>query len=346
MSVSAVVLTLFLSACSGGGSSSNNTTNSDENTSTDNIGTFVDSPVYGLKYKTETKEGFTNEKGEFTYKDGESVEFFLNTLSLGKVSASELITPYTLAGDTNISSPSAKASNIALLLQNFDSNRSNTDVIDITKFKDLGVYDLSYIDLNTTTNAMENEIAGLLATGGFQQYVDDSNLNLINTATANNAMKSYVKEYTLSFETGFGSKWLDGKILYDVYQDLENGDVNNPQWSENFVTTHKFENGKMYIAEGISTDYLTSFDYNITSEGLITYFDDYNHDNDPNFEAKQRYIHFNSQNDDWIEVCYSSDKQGVMGCSSSTTNHEVFFLDKDKAKIAYENPNFFDYAEL
>ncbi len=337
-----VVLTIFFTGC-GGGSSSNDTTPTSENIDT-NIGIFVDSLVSGLKYKTVTQEGYTNEKGEFKYKDSEKIEFFLNTLSLGKVNASELITPYTLAGDTNISNPSTKASNIALLLQNFDGNRSNTDILDVTKFKDLGVYDLSYIDLNTPISVMENDIAGLLATGGFQQYVDDTNLSLINTSIVNNRMKNNVKEYALSFENGFGSKWLNGKILYDVYQDLENGDINNPQWSENFVTSHKFENGKMYIADGISTNYIASFNYSITEEGLITYFDDFDYDNDPNFVAKQRWIHFNSQNNDFIEVCYSSDKVGVMGCGNLTQNHEVFFLDKDKAKIAFDNADFFDYT--
>ena len=324
----------------GCGSSSGDTLPLDDT----NTGTFVDSPVYGLKYKTATQEGYTNLSGEFKYKDGEKVEFFLNTLSLGEVNASTLITPYTMAGDTDISNPSRKASNIALLLQNFDSDRSNTNMIDISKFKDLGIYDLSYIDLNSTTNAMESEITGLLATGGFQQYVDADNLNLINTTTANNTMKNYVKEDTVSYETGFGSRWVDGKILYDVFQNLESGEINNnPQWSSNEATSLKFEDGKMKLAAGISTNYLATFDYNITSEGLITYFDNYNHENDPSFVAKQRWIHFNSQNSDFIEVCYADNKDDVMGCGSSTQNHEVLFLDKEKAKKALGNTNFFDY---
>ncbi len=176
-----------LVGCGGGGSGSS----SNDGTST---GVFIDSPVNGLHYITATQDGYTNNKGEFKYKAGEQVEFFLNTLSLGKIDASSLITPYTMAGDTDISNPSKKASNIALLLQNFDADRSNGDMIDVSKFKDLGVYDLSYINLNTTTNAMEIEIAGLLATGGFQQYVDDTNLTPLDTATVNSIMKTYVQK--------------------------------------------------------------------------------------------------------------------------------------------------------
>jgi len=332
-----IALSIWLTGCGSGAP--------ENTTATDNIntGTFVDSPVYGLRYKTATQEGFTNQKGEFTYKNDEKIEFFLNTLSLGKVNASVLITPYTMAGDTNISNPSKKASNIALLLQNFDANKSNSKTIDVSAFKDLGDYNLSYIDLNSTTNAMETEITELLATGGFQQYVDDSNLTLVNTETVNNTMKNYAKEDTASYETGFGSRWVDGKILYDVYQNLENGDINNPQWSAIEATSLKFENGKMKIAAGVSTNYLHTFDYNITSEGLITYMDDFNYENDPNFVTKQRWIHFNSQTSDFIEVCYADDKTAVMGCDSSHQNHEVLFLDETKAKTALGNANFFDY---
>ena len=88
--------------------------------STTSTGTFIDAPVKGLHYKTATQDGYTNENGEFKYVAGEIIEFKLGTLSLGSVSADGLITPYTLAGDTDISNPSNKAINIALLLQNFD----------------------------------------------------------------------------------------------------------------------------------------------------------------------------------------------------------------------------------
>jgi hypothetical protein len=180
------VIGLGFTAC--GSSSSNTTTENNIK-----IGTFVDAPVYGLHYTTTTQDGYTNNKGEFKYKNGEKVEFFLNTLSLGKVKASPLITPYTLAGDTNISNPSNKATNIALLLQNFDSNRSDVNILNVTKFKDLGEYDLSYINLNLTTNEIETEITRLLSTGGFQQYVDDTNLTLKNATTVNNEMMNFVE---------------------------------------------------------------------------------------------------------------------------------------------------------
>jgi len=156
-------------------------------------GTFVDAPVKGLHYTSDTQDDFTNDKGEFKYKAGEKITFKLGHLTLGTVTAVDLITPYTIAGDANISNPSIKATNIALLLQNFDGNRSNTNILDVSKFKNSGDFDLSYINLDSTTNSIENEISSLLATSEFQQYVDDKNLTLINASIAMGAMKTFVK---------------------------------------------------------------------------------------------------------------------------------------------------------
>ncbi len=40
-------------------------------------------PVTGLKYQTPTMAGLTNERGEFSYRDGEAVTFLVGRLALG-----------------------------------------------------------------------------------------------------------------------------------------------------------------------------------------------------------------------------------------------------------------------
>ncbi|MGZ8556399.1 MAG: hypothetical protein ACXWVX_08480, partial [Sulfuricurvum sp.] len=124
-------------------------------------GTFVDAPVQGLKYTTATQTGYTDSNGTYKYVAGEQIEFFLGNLSLGKVTASALTTPYTMAGDTNISNPSDKAKNIAMLLQNFDANRSDSALLDVSNLKD---HNFSDVNLSVTTAAMETKIAALLTT--------------------------------------------------------------------------------------------------------------------------------------------------------------------------------------
>ena len=42
-------------------------------------------PISGLRYQTPTKTGFTNERGEFQYRIGESVTFLVGGLVLGSV---------------------------------------------------------------------------------------------------------------------------------------------------------------------------------------------------------------------------------------------------------------------
>ncbi len=250
ITVSALIISLV--GCGGSSSSSSGSSSTNNGTST---GTFVDSPVYGLKYKTASQEGYTNNKGEFQYKDGEKIEFFLNSLSLGEVSATSLVTPYTMAGDTDINNPSKKASNIALLLQNFDANRNNKNMIDILKFKDLGVYDLSDIDLNSATNVVENKIAGLLATGGFQQYVDSSNLAPLNTATVNGVMKTFVEaeqnSRIISVANGFGEKWLDNRTLWTIF--------------DNKIYEFIFKDGKQNILSDASYNQA----YSIMNDGIL-----------------------------------------------------------------------------
>ncbi|MDF1883819.1 hypothetical protein JHD49_07720 [Sulfurimonas sp. SAG-AH-194-C21] len=331
--ISLTILTALSVGFSGCGSSSSDGSTTQTNSGGGSsapivkIGIFVDAPVYGLKYVTPTQTGYTNSSGEFKYEDGEKVEFFLNTLSLGKVTASTLITPYTMAGDTDLANPSAKASNIALLLQNFDANRSNGAILDVSKFKDLGVYNLSSIDLTSTTDAMEVEIVKLLATGGFQEYIDASDLKLVNTSTANSTMKKYFKDDLVSYETGFGSKWLNGKTLYNVQQQSPNGNLGPIT-----AATMSFNNGKVKLAQGITTKYILTVDYNITSEGFIT-FD----------TGGQQWIKFNSQNSDFIETCFTNDKARAIACTATSRTREVFFFDETKAKAALANPNFFDY---
>lgn len=43
-------------------------------------GVFWVSPVEGLNFRTETQQGITNSKGEFQYKEGEKISFFVGAV--------------------------------------------------------------------------------------------------------------------------------------------------------------------------------------------------------------------------------------------------------------------------
>jgi len=114
-----------LASCGGGGGSN------DGATPTGLTGTFIDSTVSGLGYSAQTFSGITDENGQFTYKDGEDVSFFIGNISLGTTPGASIVTPVELvAGAQNSSDPTV--SNIIRLLQTLDNDSDHTNGISIS----------------------------------------------------------------------------------------------------------------------------------------------------------------------------------------------------------------------
>ena len=203
----ATIAALGMSGCGGGGSSSGSTT------STTQTGTFADAPVKGLAYKTPTQSGFTDASGHFKYVAGENVEFKLGNLTLGNGKAGAFVTPYT------ISENNTTATNIALVLQNFDGNRSNTGVLDLSKLKDYN-FTADDVNLSADSTAVKNTISDMLVTAGFAQYRDDSNNTVIDAKVAKAAMDNYIKTNAISDKTIA----ISGKVI--TISDANNSQTN------------------------------------------------------------------------------------------------------------------------
>lgn len=216
-------------------------------------GTFVDAPVQGLKYVTLTQTGYTDENGTYKYVNGEQIEFFMGNLSLGKGLASALMTPYTMAGDTNISAPSDKAKNIAMLLQNFDANRSDSAVLDLRQLKD---HNFSDVNLSATTANMESKITALLGTLG---GLIDSSHPLINATMASTAMVNYITSNALKNDKKFTQAYLSGKTFYVV-----------SHWDpEGWITlTNTFHSNGTYSYYD-APDANATVNYEVTSDGKL-----------------------------------------------------------------------------
>mgnify|MGYP000532401335 CR=1 FL=1 len=225
--VSATTLAGLMFVGCGGGSSSGGSS-----TPTVSTGTFIDAQVKGLHYKTATQEGDTNEAGEFKYLAGETIEFKLGNLSLGSVSADSLITPYTLAGDTDISNPSDKAVNIALLLQNFDADRTD-GILDVLKLKDI---DLSTFSLSDTPATNEGKISAKLPDANLV-----TNFSLIDVQTAKTNLKNNVALSAIKYNKKFTQAYLDQVVFYSI---------ENTDGDDNLVTPYilvrKFRDGIFY----------------------------------------------------------------------------------------------------
>jgi len=189
-------LSLSFLGCGGGGGGSSDSQVIENSTKT---GSLVDAPVQGLKYTTPTYSGFTDANGNFTYKKGESITFYLGNLTLGTVPAKETITPLTLAGDTDLNNISAKAVAIARILQSLDSDSGNANTLILPNT--LEAMNISALDLE-----IEADLSTILAeaqTITLQPYV------LKDAVDATNDMKSFLQTYLYN-GTYTGSALLTG----------------------------------------------------------------------------------------------------------------------------------------
>jgi len=99
--------------------------------STSLTGVFLDSPVSGLGYYTETQQGMTGTGGAFKYQNGERVHFYLGDIELCDIEAKPVVTPIDcVAGATDVMHP--RVTNMLLLLQSIDYDNDPVNGIDIT----------------------------------------------------------------------------------------------------------------------------------------------------------------------------------------------------------------------
>src|SRR5574340_974475 len=110
---------------SGGGSSStSNTGGKTEKGPTS--GRLLDTAVGGVAYASPSGSGTTDEKGVFKYNHGDTVEFKLGSLVLGKPKGAAIVTPMELAGES-----SARLHNLLILFQSLDADGNPDNGISI-----------------------------------------------------------------------------------------------------------------------------------------------------------------------------------------------------------------------
>ena len=121
------VLTLLITTigCSSGGGSVNPSTN------TPLTGVFLDSPVDGLGYETDTIQGVTGPGGVFSYHSGESIRFFIGDIELGTTEAMPIITPIDCV-EGAIDETDPMVTNMLIFLQSIDFDNDPENGIDIT----------------------------------------------------------------------------------------------------------------------------------------------------------------------------------------------------------------------
>src|SRR5690554_2355311 len=155
---SALILatSLAIAACGGGGGSSkkNDGPGKGGGDATVQTGIFVDSPVAGIGYRTATQNGFTNELGEYNYRPGETVTFFIGDLEFPPVTASGIVTPADIAnGKTTLQT------NILQILQTLDADGDPSNGITIRE--DAAEHFIG-AELKLEDESFDTEVAGIL----------------------------------------------------------------------------------------------------------------------------------------------------------------------------------------
>ncbi|MCH4824254.1 hypothetical protein ML462_13840 [Gramella lutea] len=121
-------------------------------------GIFVDSPVSGLKYETETHSGFTDENGKYNYEEGETVTFYIGDIKLGSAEASEELTPISITSTSDATLETLEVQNIAALLQTLDLDGDATNGITIDE-EVVNALSISEIDFSKSIVQILGEIA-------------------------------------------------------------------------------------------------------------------------------------------------------------------------------------------
>ncbi|SET12387.1 hypothetical protein SAMN05216326_11283 [Nitrosomonas marina] len=127
-------------------------------------GVLLDSPVAGVTYSASSgKKGVTNVAGEFDFNYGDTVEFKLGELTLGKVQGTPIVTPIDLAENDE-----KRLINLLILLQSLDEDGDATNGINITNEAAAAV--TNAIKLNNEPEAFANssELQSILEAAGIE----------------------------------------------------------------------------------------------------------------------------------------------------------------------------------
>lgn len=154
------------------------------------FGVFVDAPVKGLDYKTQTHKGTTDAAGTFKYLQGETITFSIGTVVLGSALARPVMTPVDLVnGAVNETDPTV--TNICRLLQTLDVNGDPADGIAIP----FAVWNAAYnrnilFTVPTTSFGLQPDLISLLATLNSTSVFSNGTHTLVAAATAQANLRS------------------------------------------------------------------------------------------------------------------------------------------------------------
>ncbi|HEC26304.1 MAG TPA: hypothetical protein ENI67_02725 [Gammaproteobacteria bacterium] len=137
-----LVISYLLASCGGGGSGGGSTSSSQIQS-----GSFIDSPVEGLSYRSGSQSGITDSKGAFTYEAGQDVIFSIGGVTLGTVAGAQVLTPVELVSG---SSSDLEVNNVVRFLLLLDTDNDGSNGISISSAVQSVAVNWQQIDFTTT----------------------------------------------------------------------------------------------------------------------------------------------------------------------------------------------------
>jgi len=260
-----------LAACGSGGDSSSDAPDSIKSEPTKNIGTFIDSPVINIGYRTETLEGITNELGEYEYLTDETVTFFIGDLDLPTVNAKDVLTPLDLSKTNTVND--SKVVNITRLLQTLDQDGDPSNGLTITDTAKSTAYTAVEIDFTLSEIDFQNlsEVDTLIRDSGLNNPVTE----LVKTTDAISHFQKELNNAQIESDLQvFTSELLDGKTFFSIY--IENG--NTCSTEQNYTLSTISQTVWLYNSDGswsanCPEDFgeLVDTPYVIDNEGKMTF---------------------------------------------------------------------------
>ncbi|MGH8491639.1 MAG: hypothetical protein ACRERR_00810 [Moraxellaceae bacterium] len=174
------LLAAMLAGCGAGGT--------EEAVDASTTGVFRDSPVAGLWYQSTTGNNYTDSKGRFDYKPGETYTFFVGSVKLGSftpTSDNATVTPANLAASADAGDRERVILNLVRFLMTVDQNRDPSDGITISADMDedaLKWPQLTFSDTDALTSTKAQTI--MLGFTGPTATVSFDGITEINGATA------------------------------------------------------------------------------------------------------------------------------------------------------------------
>ena len=241
--------------CGGGGS-----------VKTDDLktGTFIDAPVEGLHYKTETQEGFTDKDGHFKYKDGEHITFNIGNFEFGgKFLAKKVMTPYDIAKKEDTNGPAFFAS----IIQSLNENPNDKSHIKLSiKLVNLKI---DYDKYNGISAAdIVNEAGRFLG----------KDYDFIDLDTAKHNMDEAIKAFNKGSSSNTSNK-IPNFLGYDTIQIFNNVNSNNETMKHQINTYNSLHSGNTTGKAAVTSVRVHCTDYGYTPNDLIIHYtkDDIEH---------------------------------------------------------------------